>query len=60
MSDNKEQNKQKNKKQEKQKDKAFNFDSMKKPKPFENFSNAPNFKGGPPKSFNTFHRRLGK
>ena len=30
------------------------------PKPFQQFSNQNKFKGGPPKSFNAFHRRLGK
>ena len=30
------------------------------PKPFQQFSTPSKFKGGPPKSFNAFHRRLGK
>ena len=30
------------------------------PKPFEQFSNPKKFSGGAPKSFNAFHRRLGK
>lgn len=29
-------------------------------KPFQQFSNPNKFGGGPPKSFNAFHRRLGK
>ena len=32
----------------------------KAPKPFQQFSSPNKFKGGPPKSFNAFHRRLGK
>ena len=30
------------------------------PKPFQQFSNPNKFSGGSPKSFNAFHRRLGK
>ena len=30
------------------------------PKPFQQFSNPNKFGGGPLKSFNAFHRRLGK
>ncbi|OGI20345.1 MAG: hypothetical protein A3B68_02315 [Candidatus Melainabacteria bacterium RIFCSPHIGHO2_02_FULL_34_12] len=30
------------------------------PKPFQQFSNPNKFSGGAPKSFNAFHRRLGK
>lgn len=56
----KEPNKQKesqlNKEQEKKK--GFQFQSA--PKPFQQFSNPNKPSGGPPKSFNAFHRRLGK
>ena len=30
------------------------------PKPFQQFSNPNKFSGGAPKSYNAFHRRLGK
>lgn len=34
--------------------------SLNNPKPFQQFSNQNKFKGSSPKSFNAFHRRLGK
>ena len=34
--------------------------SLNNPKPFQQFSSPNKFSGGPPKSFNSFHRRLGK
>ena len=43
---------------EKQK-KSFQDFKQNAPKPFQQFSN-PNKSGGPSKSFNAFHRRLGK
>lgn len=42
------------------KGKQFKPKFEQKPKPFEAFSNPKNLKVGPPKSFNAFHRRLGK
>lgn len=44
----------------KAKKKSFNPPFENKQKPFEQFSNPNKFKGGPPKSFNNFHRRLGQ
>ena len=42
------------------KKKAFQPPSSNNPKPFQQFSNPNKGPGGPPKSFNAFHRRLGK
>ena len=57
-----------NKDQKKQKDNPQNKENKKKgfqppnnvSKPFQQFSNPNKFSGGAPKSFNAFHRRLGK
>jgi len=57
MTTNKEQKKPKENAQEK---KQFTPPIPKAPKPFQQFSSPNKFKGGPPKSFNAFHRRLGK
>ena len=64
MSANKDQKRQKDNSQDK-----INQESKKKgfvppvgnnPKPFQQFSNPNKFSGGQPKSYNAFHRRLGK
>ena len=59
---NKDQKRQKDNPQDKseQKNKGFVPPNQNNPKPFQQFSSPPKFKGGPPKSFNAFHRRLGK
>lgn len=55
----KDQKKQKGNPQEKAKQENKQF-TPPPPKPFSQFSSPNKFKGGPPKSFNAFHRRLGK
>lgn len=62
MASNKDQKRQKDKPQDKTEaeNKINKPPFSKNPKPFEQFSNPNKFKGGPPKSFNAFHRRLGK
>ena len=66
MSANKDQKRQKDSPQDKTN--SLNKENKKKgfqppndtPKPFQQFSNPNKFSGGAPKSFNAFHRRLGK
>ncbi|MBI3591778.1 MAG: hypothetical protein HY094_10425 [Candidatus Melainabacteria bacterium] len=62
MSANKDQKRQKDNPQEKakQENKKFTPPGSNNPKPFQQFSNPNKFGGGPPKSYNAFHRRLGK
>ena len=64
MDTNKEQKKEKDNPQDKAKIKSqkkrFQSPASSNPKPFQQFSNPNKFSGGPPKSFNAFHRRLGK
>ena len=59
---NKDQKRQKENPQEKTENKNKSFKDFKQnsPKPFQQFSNPNKSGGGPPKSFNAFHRRLGK
>lgn len=63
MSANKDQKRQKDNPQDKtnmeNKERSFKAFKQNAPKPFQQFSN-PNKFGGSPKSFNAFHRRLGK
>ena len=62
MSANKDQKRQKDNPQDKTnlENKKSSFKPPITPKPFQQFSNPNKFQGGPPKSFNAFHRRLGK
>ena len=61
MSANKDQKRQKDNPQDKAKSENKGFKPpANNPKPFQQFSNPNKFGGGPPKSFNAFHRRLGK
>ena len=59
---NKDQKRQKDNPQDKTdiKNKGFKPLGENNPKPFQQFSSPNKFQGGPPKSFNAFHRRLGK
>ena len=56
----KDQQKQKEGQLNKEQEKKKGFQSQTNPKPFQQFSNQNKLSGGPPKSFNAFHRRLGK
>ena len=58
---NKNQKRQKDNPQDKSETKNKGFKPpVNNPKPFQQFSAPNKFQGGPPKSFNAFHRRLGK
>ena len=56
----KDKNKQPKEQTSSEKKKGFVPPSLNNPKPFQQFQNQNKFKGGQPKSFNAFHRRLGK
>jgi hypothetical protein len=58
MAANKDQKRQKDNPVDKTKEQNKKFTPP--PKPFQQFSNPNKFSGGPPKSYNAFHRRLGK